>query len=206
MPADKFMDIIDKATKKSDAGHTIEATWRKVYTEISKFGNKIICEKSPEFQAFKGENLDDTYNNIVKSLLNIDMEALQKEIQDDLQNNPQPVLLPGMMMHKRKVDDSQDSMGDIREEVKGASLVSPMEDIADGNTAEESKLRVGLGRQATMGFLHKDRGKRKAFIHDFNNKRMKVEGEAKTAAPMPGEEKHRVLPSFAAVAATSDKK
>eukprot|EP01022_Parablepharisma_sp_SALTPOND_P026573 TRINITY_DN64417_c0_g1_i1.p1 TRINITY_DN64417_c0_g1~~TRINITY_DN64417_c0_g1_i1.p1 ORF type:complete len:702 (-),score=94.90 TRINITY_DN64417_c0_g1_i1:1527-3632(-) len=189
---DKFMEVIERATRRSDGGHTMEGTWRKLYTEINKFGNKILCEKTQELEAFKGTNLEETYNNVVHNLLNIDMETLHKEIHDEMLKGPKEVIRKGL-------DDSMN--GDLYSAPIGkeeAKTVAPMDDIMDGGF--ESKLKVGLGKQKrTFGLLSKEREKRRSFLIDPNgtSKRFKAEdGAMMKAGGESMEEKKRVLPAF----------
>eukprot|EP00826_Nyctotherus_ovalis_P047848 TRINITY_DN5572_c0_g2_i1.p1 TRINITY_DN5572_c0_g2~~TRINITY_DN5572_c0_g2_i1.p1 ORF type:complete len:478 (-),score=181.27 TRINITY_DN5572_c0_g2_i1:128-1561(-) len=169
----KFMEVVERASKRNDAGHTIEGTWKKIFTEINKFGKKIICEKVKELEPFKGMTLEGTYDSIVKNLLNIDMEELQKEIKEDLLS--------------RNKDEKDDSANFAEE-----SKIAPMSDII-ANGEFGGKLKVG--KQA-LSKTYKLR--RKAYLTDKgNDKRFKKDedGGLNSLKEM-GEGKKRILPLF----------
>lgn len=80
MTSTQFMEVIEKSAKRNDGGHTVEAVWRAISSEINKNGNKVLCEPTSDLRVFKANSLDDTYQNIVKNLLRIDLETIKKEI------------------------------------------------------------------------------------------------------------------------------
>jgi len=169
----KFMEVIERAAKRNDAGHTIEGTWKKIFIEINKFGNKIFCEKVKEFEPFKGITLEDTYYSIVKNLLNIDMEELQREIRE------------GAYVENK--EDKNNSVKFIED-----SKVVPMTDIVS-NGEFEGGLRVGK-----KAITKEHKLKRKAYLIDRgdSNKRLKTDNESKDLLDGMTEGKKRVLPSF----------
>jgi len=184
IPTDKFMEVIERSTKRSDGGHTMEGVWRKVYTEINKFGSKIICENSKELESFKGMTLEDTYTNVVKNLLNIDMETLQKEIHDEMLLRPRD--------ENGKEIKGLDNMEDYEESKIQTSQVEDMD-------LGEPGLKVGLQKQKhNFGLISKVLPeKRKSYLIDQNSN-----GNIKKFKPDDpilepnNSEKIRVLPQF----------
>jgi len=66
-----YLNALEEGLKEGGKSDAVENIWKNIYSEIMKQGQKVIFETSEDLKKFKGLNPEETYGNIISSLLNL---------------------------------------------------------------------------------------------------------------------------------------